>query len=129
MHRKTWFYIVIVHKLLQHCSLFFSVSAAGHIIEEVVFTSLSPSVVHYDIFEEWGSPIYQWEVRRGGGVACRTEKNKVLKECFDTNARLGVNHYTVEGFWNGGTTIDFHYSTETLSKERKLSKVVLTSPW
>ncbi len=117
-HQETWIYIVIVRKLLHDCSLIFSVSAGGHLIEEVILTALSPSVVHIDILEERGNPIYQWEVRRGGGVACRTEKNKVLKECFDTNARPGVNHYTVEGFWNGGTTIDFHYSTETLSKER-----------
>ncbi len=98
---------------------------AGHLIEEVVLTSLSPSVVHIDIFEEPGDRIYQWEVKRGGGVACRTEQYKVLKECFDTNATPGVNHYTVVGFWYAGTTIDFHYSTETLSKERKLRMILL----
>ncbi len=65
-------------------------------MEKVVLTSLSPSVIHLDFFEKQGSPIYQWEVKRDGGVACRTDVGRALKECFDTHARHGVNHYTVE---------------------------------
>ncbi len=93
-------------------------------MENVVLTSLSPTAIHLDFFEKRGSPIYQWEVKRDGGVACRTEVGRALKECFDTHARHGVNHYTVVGYWHGGTSIDFHYSTETLSKERKLSMIL-----
>ncbi len=57
-------------------------------------------------------------------MACRTEVNRVLTECFDTNARRGVNRYTVVGFWHAGSTLDFHYSTEPLSKERKLRMIL-----
>ncbi len=90
-------------------------------MEEVLIASLSRSTIFFDFFEERGSPIYQWEVRRSNGeVACRTEINRVLTECFDTNARRGVNYYTVVGIWHGGTSVDFHYSTEPLSKSVSL---------
>ncbi len=93
-------------------------------MDEVLLASLSPSTIFFDFFEKRGSPIHQWEVRRGNGeVACRTEINRALTECFDTNARTGVNYYTVVGFLQAGSTEDFHYSTETLSKERK-SKLI-----
>ncbi len=123
---SAWLYVAIKLKLLQiHC-LFFSASTGGQLLDEVLLASLSPSTIFFDFFEDRGSPIFQWQVKRSNGqVACRTEINRVLKECFDTNARRGANYYTVVGIWHGGTSVDFHYSTEPLSEERELRLILI----